>query len=181
MLTGTAQLGFIVVSSTICSYFRNRRTIVMFFLSVVSAVGMALIFALDESNRSGRLAGFCLSLTFSANMPISLSLVTSNVSGMTKKATVNACVLIMYCVGNIVGAQFFSVEDAPNYEKGIRASLTRFCLGAFFVALLRVYLMWANARRDRQSSQHLPHPEESSADQDEDKTDWEIPSFQYVL
>ncbi|KAL4737311.1 major facilitator superfamily domain-containing protein [Aspergillus similis] len=182
MPTGAAQLGFIVVSSAICSYIRNIRTIVMFSLTVISAVGMVLMFALDESYRSGRLAGFCLSLAFSANMPIALSLVTSNVGGMTKKATVNACVQIMYCVGNIVGPQFFSVEDAPNYSKGIRASLAGFCLGAFFVALLRVYQMWANARRDRQSLQFLPsHREESTADQDEDKTDWEIPSFRYVL
>lgn len=176
MPTGAAQLGFIFVGAIICSYVRNMRTIVMFCFAVISMLGMVLMYALDENNRSGRLAGFCLSLAFSANMPIALSLVTSNVGGMTKKATVNACVLVMYCVGNIVGPQFFNVEDAPNYPKGIRASLAGFCLGAFFVAALRVYLMWANGRRDQQSNS-----EESTVPDLEDKTDWEIPSFRYVL
>ncbi|KAL5002005.1 major facilitator superfamily domain-containing protein [Aspergillus recurvatus] len=176
MPTGAAQLGFIVAGAVTCSYFRNMRTIVIFSFAIISLVGMVLMFALDENNRSGRLAGFCLSLAFSASMPISLSLVTSNVGGMTKKATVNACVLVMYCVGNIVGPQFFNVEDAPNYAKGIRASLAGFCLGAFFIAVLRVYLMWANARRDRQANS-----EESTVPDHEDKTDWEIPSFRYVL
>lgn len=176
MPTGAAQLGFIVVGSIICSYVRNVRTIVMFCFAIISMLGMVLMSALDEHNRSGRLAGFCLSLAFSANMPIALSLVTSNVCGMTKKATVNACVLVMYCVGNIVGPQFFNVEDAPNYPKGIRASLAGFCLGAFFVAVLRVYLMWSNARRDRQ-----PDGDESNRPDQEDKTDWELPSVRYVL
>ncbi|GAB1192541.1 hypothetical protein APSETT444_001733 [Aspergillus pseudonomiae] len=176
MPTGAAQLGFIIVGAVLCSYFRDLRTIVIFCFAVISMIGMVLMYALDENNQSGRLAGFCLSLAFSASMPISLSLVTSNVGGMTKKATVNACVLVMYCAGNVVGPQFFNVRDAPNYPQGIRASLAGFCLGAFFIALLRVYLMWANTRRGRQ-----PNGEESMVSDHEDKTDWEIPSFRYVL
>ncbi|KAI3066890.1 hypothetical protein CBS147353_7884 [Aspergillus niger] len=176
MPTAASQLAFIIVGAVICSSFRNMRLIVIFSFAVISMIGMVLMYALDEKNQSGRLAGFCLSLAFSASMPISLSLVTSNVGGMTKKTTVNACVLVMYCVGNVVGPQFFNVEDAPNYPKGIRASLAGFCLGAFFIAVLRLYLMWANVRRGRQ-----PNGEERIVSDHEDKTDWEIPSFRYVL
>jgi hypothetical protein len=48
--------------------------------------------------------------------------------------------LVMYCVGNIVGPQFFSVGEAPRYERGITASLAGFGLGVFWLVCLHVHL-----------------------------------------
>ncbi|KAJ0415188.1 major facilitator superfamily domain-containing protein [Aspergillus carlsbadensis] len=181
MPTGAAQLGFIIVSAIAASYIPNARTLIMLALTLTSLVGMVLMYALDNS--SGQLAGFCLALAFSANMPISLSLVTSNICGATKRATVNACVLVMYCVGNVVGPQFFSVDEAPDYPKGVRASLAGFSLGAFWVVCLRVYLVWKN--RWRNSKEWREDVEVQQRDRvlgaDGDLTDWEIPGFRYVL
>ncbi|RHZ54889.1 uncharacterized protein CDV56_106583 [Aspergillus thermomutatus] len=157
----------------------NIRTLMMIGLTLTSVLGMVLMYAPGPSNQAGRMAGFCLSLAFSANMPLALSLITGNVGGYTKKAVVNACVLVMYCVGNITGPQFFSVDEAPNYPRGVKASLVGLCLGAFWIVCLRAYLMWQNARRERTQ----PEMEQSSQFQMmlEDKTDWEIPRCPYVL
>lgn len=89
------------------------RTITMIALTLISLTGMVLMYALDASNQADRMAGFCLSLAFAANIPLGLSLVTGNVRGFTKCAVVNACVLVMYCVGNIVGAQFHGKTHSP--------------------------------------------------------------------
>ncbi|KAJ9483193.1 hypothetical protein VN97_g10219 [Penicillium thymicola] len=123
MPTGAAQLLFVIVSAVLCSTFHNIRTLTMMALALISLLGMVLMYALPDSNQAGRMAGFCLSLAFSANMSLAMSLITSNVRGLTQRAVVNACVLVMYCVGNIVGPQFFSMDEAPRYKKGITASL----------------------------------------------------------
>ncbi|KAB5530270.1 major facilitator superfamily domain-containing protein [Coniochaeta sp. 2T2.1] len=180
MPSGAAQLSFVLISAALCSWLPNIRTLTMIILTLISVVGMLMMYALDHSNQSGRLAGFCLSLAFSANMPLAMSLITSNVAGYTKRSVVNACVSVMYCVGNIVGPQFFSVDEAPNYPRGIRASIAGFCLGAFWLICLRVYLVLQNKRRAKElpnSSGTVPREVLMM----EDKTDWEIPGGQYVL
>ncbi|KAL3476568.1 major facilitator superfamily domain-containing protein [Aspergillus californicus] len=180
MPTGAAQLGFIVASALAASYIRNARTLIMLFLTLTSLVGMVLMYALDDAK--GQLAGFCLALAFSANMPLALSLVTSNVCGATKRATVNASVLVMYCVGNVVGPQFFSVDEAPSYPRGVRASLAGFALGAFFIVCLRGYLVWVNRRRERREMGMAEGERGGGAGGgDGDRTDWEIRGFRYVL
>lgn len=88
-------------------------------LTIISMIGMVMMFALDNSQRNGKLGGFCLALAFAANQPLGLSLVASNVAGFSKKATVNAMMFVAYCIGNIVGPQFFSPSEAPAYPVSI--------------------------------------------------------------
>jgi hypothetical protein len=131
-------------------------------------------------------------------MPILLSLVTSNICGAMKRLTVNACVLVMYCVGNIVGSQFLSVDEAPDYPRNLKASLAGFSLGAFWVLCLRGYLVWCNKRREKreraggldgegervqrvQRVQRAHGVGGAAGGRDGDLTDWEIPGFRYVL
>lgn len=177
MPSGAAQLGFVLLSSALCSWLPNIRTLTMMGLTLISLTGMVLMYALDAGNQDGRMAGFCLSLAYSANMPLAMSVITSNVRGITKRAVVNACVLVMYCVGNIVGPQFFSVEEAPRYSKGITASLAGLGLGTLWVLCLRVYLVWQNRRRSQEGEGNVPHEVLLM----EDRTDWEIPGCLYVL
>jgi hypothetical protein len=92
---------------------------------------------------------------------------------------VNASVLIAYCAGNIAGPQFFSVDEAPNYPRGIKACLAGFCLGVFWLVCLFVYLVWENRRRARNTDVDLDAPVSREVLL-EDKTDREIPR-RYVL
>lgn len=115
MPAGAAQLGFVLVACFVGSKIRNTRLVVMIVLTLISAAGMAMIYALPSSHKGARLGGFCLSLAFAANMPLGLSLVSSNVSGFTKKSTVNGALFTAYCIGNIVGPQFYLVSEAPRY------------------------------------------------------------------
>jgi hypothetical protein len=99
-------------------------------------------------------------------MPLGLLLVTSNVRGFTKRAVVNACVLVMYCVANIVGPQFFSVDEAPRYNRGITASLAGFGLGIFWLKCLRVYLQWQNRVQSREDESSVPPRDPSDGGSD---------------
>ena len=180
MPSGGAQVGFVLVSSLLCSYVPNSRLITMFCLTLVSCAGIAIMYTAGD-NRSAGLAGYCLSMAFSANMPLGLSLISSNVGGFTKKATVTALNFVGYCLGNIIGPQFFTLNEAPEYPTGIRGCLSGLCLGAFFTALHWVYLQWENARRDRKYGKVTVLSEEEKASNSEDKTDWEVKTFRYVL
>lgn len=81
----------------------------------LSLIGMVLVYALNHSDPYGRLGGTYLAGVFSATIPMSLSLIGSNVGGFTKKATVNAMVFVAYSTGNIVGPQLYLGSEAPVY------------------------------------------------------------------
>ena len=83
---------------------------------IYSLIGIAMMFGINSSFKEARLAGFCLTVAYAANLPFSLSLVTANVAGFTKRSVVLALVFIAYCVGNIAGPQFFISSESPGYR-----------------------------------------------------------------
>lgn len=115
MPIGGAQLVFLLISSGVASLVPKTRILMMIFNTAVSMVGMLLIWKLDDDNRAGKMTGLCLGGVFAANIPLSLSLISSNVAGFTKKSTVSAVMFAAYCIGNIVGPQFFIPSEEPSY------------------------------------------------------------------
>ena len=47
---------------------------------------------------------------------MSLTMVSSNVAGYTKKQLTGAILFTGYCVGNIIGPQTFRASEAPYYH-----------------------------------------------------------------
>ena len=70
---------------------------------------------------------------------MSLTMVSSNVAGYTKKTTVAALYLIAYCVGNIIGPQIFDPKDYVPAEITIVV-----CWG---VCLIFLAMIWWYCRR----------------------------------
>lgn len=116
MPSGAAQLIFLLITSGIATYVKSTRIIMMIVNCLVAMVGYLLVYRLSEDARVAKMTGLCLGAVFAANIPLSLSLITSNVAGMTKKSTVSAMLFIAYCVGNIVGPQFYLASEEPTYE-----------------------------------------------------------------
>ncbi|KAJ6105021.1 hypothetical protein N7486_003710 [Penicillium sp. IBT 16267x] len=182
MPMGAAQIVFLLLTSGFATFVRSSRIPMMILNCSVSVIGMALIWKLDVDNRTGRLTGLALGAVFAVNIPLSLSLISSNVAGFTKKSTVSALMFIAYCVGNIVGPQFFLPDEKPSYPTGIKAAMSGLILGIFFLICLYVFYVWENRRRDRLygSPRQLTEAEELQ-DEFSNKTDHEIESFRYVL
>lgn len=118
---GGAEIVFLVITSFLASYLRNARVLLMIFNTVVSMVGMVLVYCLDS--QAGRMTGLVFSIVFAMNIPISLSLITSNVAGFTKRSIVSSLLFVGYCVGNIVGPQFFLTSESPVYKVRLVPSL----------------------------------------------------------
>ena len=182
MPAGATQLIALVTMCIIATYVRNCRLILMISALSISLIGMVLVYVIPNSNPYGCLAGIWLCSPFAANIPISLSLITSNVGGLTKKATVSAMLFVAYSAGNIIGPQFFYASEAPRYPTGIRATLSGFALGDLFLALLLAYYVWENRRREKIFGSVTEISEAQDLTEDvSNQTDMQLQNFRYAL
>ena len=115
MPMGAAQIVFLVITSGVATYIKSTRIAMMMFTTSLSMMGMILIWKLDADNKGGRLTGLTFGGVFAVNIPLSLSLVSSNVAGFTKRSVISALIFVAYCVGNIVGPQFYLASEEPDY------------------------------------------------------------------
>jgi len=123
MPMGAAQIVFLVITSGVATYVKSTRIAMMMFTTSLSMMGMILIWKLDADNKAGRLTGLTFGGVFAVNIPLSLSLVSSNVAGFTKRSVISALIFVAYCVGNIVGPQFYLASEEPDYPVSPRPEL----------------------------------------------------------
>ncbi|KIW31642.1 hypothetical protein, variant [Cladophialophora immunda] len=154
----------------------NGRGIAIIVLTIPTLLGGALMAWLPPTNKGGLLAGNFLTNTVGATLPLLYSWITSNYAGHTKKITMNAIVLMSFCVGNIIGPETFRAKDAPQY---IPAKLTIVVILSIAIVLaitLDLLYVLENKKRDREEPQDLPQDYEFL-----DLTDKENRNFRYLL
>lgn len=145
MPIGGAQIFFLICTSAIATFVRSTRILMMILNTAVSMIGMIMIWKLDDDNRAGKMTGLCFGAVFAANIPLALSLITSNVAGFTKKSVVSALMFIAYCVGNIVGPQFFLASEDPHYPVSVLSLLTSKALAAnLFADWDQSFYVWSH-------------------------------------
>jgi hypothetical protein len=115
MPQGAAQIVFLVLTSLAVTYIPHSRVLAQIFNTIVSVIGMLLIWKLNPEEQVGRMVGLSIGIVYAINLPISLSIVTSNVAGFSKKSVVSSLLFISYCVGNVIGPQFFLAKEEPSY------------------------------------------------------------------
>lgn len=179
---GGFQLLFFLFTSVCTAFFRNCRLILMLSVIGISLTGSLVLYCLDHQYRVGRLIGIYLTAMLAVNVPLVLSLISANVAGFTKKTTVSAMLFIAYCIGNIIGPQFFLSHEAPTYNTGLRAIVSGFSFSGFFIILLFFYYRYENARRDRLYGPADARDESAEiAEEMSNLTDMKIQGFRYVL
>ncbi|KAB8211052.1 major facilitator superfamily domain-containing protein [Aspergillus parasiticus] len=156
------------------------------FFALGSFIGSIIVYVCESTGV--RLFGLYLFVAYAAGIPMTLSMVSSNVAGFTKKATVSAMMFIAYCTGNIVGPFLFFGSEAPVYKSGFIAMMV--CLAAATVLILALGLSWRmeNARRDRvygpatlPPTNNPKEPAQGTAGAREDLTDVQNTAFRYVF
>ncbi|PCD44651.1 hypothetical protein AU210_000108 [Fusarium oxysporum f. sp. radicis-cucumerinum] len=106
-----------------------------------------------------------------------LTLPMGNVSGHTKKLTVNATIFLAYCIANIIGPQVFRAAEAPHYSNGYNSIL------GFEATAICALLAYAggciveNRKRDKAEGTDVSVRVE---DQLGDLTDYEKKGFRYI-
>lgn len=109
-----AELVFLLLTTGLATFLPNTRILGMILNTTVSVIGMVLVWQLPDDQK-GRLTGLALGAVFAVNIPLSLSLVSSKVAGFTKTSVTSALLFVAYCVGNLVGPQFFVTAEEPSY------------------------------------------------------------------
>jgi hypothetical protein len=83
--------------------------------NVICIIGAGLLVGLPDSNKWGRLVALWLCYFQGLGFSISLTMVSSNIAGYTKKQLTGAVLFTGYCVGNIIGPQTFITSEARKF------------------------------------------------------------------
>lgn len=155
----------------------QKRLLMSIIAQLISIIGMCLL-AFMSDNQAAGLAGLYIVIIYPVGFICILSSVASNTAGHTKKVTVNAILLIGYCVGNLIGPQTFRASDAPGYVPAKVSMLVLFCIAIS----LNAVLMWVNARENRLRDEEgsIATPEQLEKIQCQDLTDKQNRFFRYA-
>ncbi|KAK2627007.1 hypothetical protein QTJ16_004182 [Diplocarpon rosae] len=164
---------------------KNSRTLVCALFMLPTIAG-ALGFLLAPTEAYvARLICFYLTGSYQASFVLSLSLVTSNTGGQSKKMIVSGMIWFGGCVGNIVSPFFYRTEQAPNYPLGIGSLLLANFIELALFFVLRYCFIWENKKKEERRAdlrgRGIQDNDESlNATAFTDLTDKENPNFEYV-
>ncbi|KAI0091971.1 MFS general substrate transporter [Irpex rosettiformis] len=134
------------VTTLFCGWYSDRRDsrmVPIVFALVPTIVGSGMLVGLNNTGSKGVLL-FAVYLvgTFGSALSTIYAYNASNISGHTKKNTINAMTLVSFALGNIIGTEIFQPKDAPAYIPGKIAILVLLSVQLFICYLLR----WINYR-----------------------------------
>ncbi|CAD6567974.1 MAG: hypothetical protein TREMPRED_004142 [Tremellales sp. Tagirdzhanova-0007] len=145
--------------------------------TIAGALGFLLA---NEKAYVGRLMCFYLTGSYQASFVVSLSLITSNTGGQTKKMLVSAIIWLGACVGNIAGPFFYKTDQAPKYGLGIGSLLVCNCIEFALFFVFRYAFIWENKKKQRLRGGVQVSEADLNATAFQDLTDKQNPNFEYV-
>lgn len=128
----------------------------------------------------GLMISYFITFSFWSAQTLSLSLISRNVAGQTKKSVAIAVNFIIWAMGNAIGPQVFLSWDAPRYFIAFATHIGCYSLLVVDIILLRWYLVAQNKKRDRLAAEGVQEAhDEAYVHAFEDRTDKENPNFRY--
>ncbi|KAL2788555.1 major facilitator superfamily domain-containing protein [Aspergillus keveii] len=184
MPSGAVQLVICPLACFFASHYPNARLLIMILCIIPFLAGVLGLWLIAESNPYGRLACLWISFAYTASWTLCMSVATANTAGHTKKITVNAMVLIGYCLGNFIGPFFFKTEQAPVYPLGV--GMMFFCIAVQVLSLVALWvLLWMRNRErrgicEREGVDEVRRLRLAYENGMQDETDLQNEFFQYV-
>ncbi|KAF2115264.1 major facilitator superfamily domain-containing protein [Lophiotrema nucula] len=183
---GAVQFLSLLAGGFICTHWPNSRCITMTVANLICILGAGLLVGLPQHSKWGRLVALWLCYFQGLGFSISLTIISSNIAGYTKKQLTGAVLFTGYCVGNIIGPQTFKDSEKPGYHSAYIAMLIGYCIKLLMVLILFAYMWSVNKKRDRDSAngiQGLTEEEEKEAIEQgmHDVTEIDNKGFRYIL
>jgi hypothetical protein len=113
---GAVQFVSLLAGGFICTRYPNSRCLLMTVANAICIIGAGLLVGLPNDNKWGRLVALWLCYFQGLGFSMSLTIVSSNIAGYTKKQLTGAVLFTGYCVGNIIGPQTFKDSEKPGYQ-----------------------------------------------------------------
>jgi len=149
---GAVQFFGMLFGGWVASKWRGMRCVVMVAANTICIIGSGLLVGLPDNNKWGRLVALWLCYTQNLGFSMSLTMVSSNIAGYTKKQMTAAVVFIGFCAGNVAGPQTFITKEAPGYKTAYRAMLIAYTIKLVMVFILYSYMWVSNKRRDQEQA-----------------------------
>lgn len=177
------QFAALLSGGFICTYWPNSRCITMIVANSICIIGSALLVGLPSTNKWGRLVALWLCYFQGLGFSMSLTMISSNISGYTKKQLTGAMMFTGYCIGNIIGPQTFKDNEAPGYHSAYIAMLVGYIVKLLSVVVLYIYMWSVNKKRDREQAGMSEEEREKEAVEAgmRDMTELENKGFRYIL
>nr|POF07663.1 thiamine pathway transporter thi73 [Quercus suber] len=149
--SGIVSIIAILCSTSLAGRY-NQRGIQIIALLIPGVLGGALMAFLPEDNKAGKLIGNYLANAIGSSLPLLYSWVAANYAGHTKKVTMNAVLLMAFCLGNIIGPLTFTSDSAPEYVPAKVTIIATCVVAVMLTVCLQLYYLWENKRRDKLAS-----------------------------
>ncbi|GLI81418.1 hypothetical protein PoHVEF18_009799 [Penicillium ochrochloron] len=179
-----AYIIFVLVSSMWLVKKTNQNLIVMAAYCIPSFIGTIVLMTVQNkttATKAGLLMSYYITLSFWAAQTLTLSMISRNIAGQTKKSTVIAANFIAWATGNAIGPQIFLTRDAPRYFTAFSIHLGCYTLLELVLLYLRFHLKRQNEKKDQLgSAEELESEVAPDFEGFEDLTDRENLRFRYV-
>ncbi|KAF3941207.1 hypothetical protein ABW19_dt0203758 [Dactylella cylindrospora] len=146
-----AVIIIVLLSSTYIAKKTNQTLIVMGLYVIPSFVGTIVLMTVENTNlgtKVGLLISYYIVLSFWAAQNLTMSLVSRNVGGQTKKTVAVAMNFIFWATGNAIGPQVFLAWNAPKYFIAFATHMGCYVLLVIIIAFLRFHLARQNKKKD---------------------------------
>ncbi|KAI3321565.1 allantoate permease [Xylariaceae sp. AK1471] len=150
---GAVQFLSLIFGGWLCTKWpRGSRCPTMIVANTICIIGAALLVRLPNENKWGRLVALWLCFFQGLGFSMSLTMVSSNIAGSTKKQLTAGILFTGYCVGNIIGPQTFLDREYPYYHSAYIAMLVGYTVKLVSVIVLYIYMWRVNVARDAAGS-----------------------------
>ncbi|KAJ5695229.1 hypothetical protein N7536_005641 [Penicillium majusculum] len=183
MVLGAYIIVVLLSSAWLVNKFK-QNTIVMLCFIIPSFIGTIVLMTVENTTlptKVGLLISYYITLSFWSAQTLTLSMVSRNIAGQTKKSTVVAATFVSWAAGNAIGPQVFLDTDAPRYHIAWSVHLACYACMVSAVVYLRFHLKRENAKKDKLLAEAgLSAADPTLIHAFEDKTDRENMNFRYV-
>lgn len=176
---GAVQFLSILIGGWLCTRWpRGSRCPTMIVANTICIIGAALLVSLPDDNKWGRLVALWLCFFQGLGFSMSLTMISSNIAGSTKKQLTAVILFVGYCIGNIVGPQTFIETEAPHYRSAYIAMLVGYSVKLVSTIVLYLYMWRSNVSRDAEA----PIDEKAAINAGmHDQTELDNKGFRYTL
>ncbi|KAJ5724076.1 hypothetical protein N7488_002111 [Penicillium malachiteum] len=129
----------------------QKKGPVLALLCLPPIAGSVMILKITHtvSHKVPLLIGYYIISVYPGITPLIYSWSAANTAGETKKKVTTAILYVGQCVGNIIGPNLYTTEQAPLYRRGLNSSLAMFCVLWLLIMLNMAYLSFLNKKQEK--------------------------------
>ncbi|CAG9956436.1 unnamed protein product [Clonostachys rosea f. rosea IK726] len=180
---GPGAVQIIVMISSIYLERKFKQVTLIMIGGTLPAIAGTVVFLTvpwSTDTRIGLLIAYYCIWSFYVAVGLLLSLISRNIAGQTKKATVIATTFVFWAAGNSAGPQVFRATDAPRYFTAFAVQMACWIVLVITLLALRTYYVFENKKMDQKIADGRAVADDDLVHSFEDITDKENVNFRYI-